>query len=223
MNSIAAQLPRVAHTVEAVRDLGADSFVVRLQRNGLQFEPGQYVTVGLDGEVDAREYSIYSCPHDDYLEILVKRVPGGYLSPRLQRLVPGQKLHVDGPFGFFTISEAQRAGARFLFIASGTGISPFHCFARAYPGIDYTLLHGVRRCNERYEMNTYQRARYTACVSRQNGGDFSGRVTDYLRRHPVDPASLCYLCGNCDMIYEAFDILKEQGVAAERLFAEVYF
>jgi ferredoxin--NADP+ reductase len=42
-------------------------------------------------------------------------------------------------------------------------------------------------------------------------------VTDYLREHPADPAWLCYLCGNCDMIYEAFDILRSQ------LFAEVYF
>ena len=40
---------------------------------------------------------------------------------------------------------------------------------------------------------------------------------------PVDPRTLCYLCGNCDMIYETFDILKRHGVPPEQLYAEVYF
>jgi len=65
--------------------------------------------------------------------------------------------------------------------------------------------------------------RLVACVSREAGGDFHGRVTDYLRRHPVQPATLCYLCGNSDMIYEAVDILKGYGVPPAHLFAEVYF
>ncbi|TVQ39584.1 MAG: oxidoreductase [Spirochaetaceae bacterium] len=223
MSTAAPRGRGVTHAVELVRDLGADTFVIRLQRNQLAFQPGQYITVGLPGETDAREYSIYSAPEDDYLEILVKRVDGGYISPRLRRVQPAQLLNVDGPFGFFTIAETERLASRFYFVATGTGIAPFHSFTRAYPAIDYTLLHGVRHTSERYEMYSYDRSRYVACISRRRDGDFTGRVTDWLRRYPVQPDALCYLCGNCDMIYEAFDILKDHGVPAERLFAEVYF
>jgi ferredoxin--NADP+ reductase/benzoate/toluate 1,2-dioxygenase reductase subunit len=34
---------------------------------------------------------------------------------------------------------------------------------------------------------------------------------------------LCYLCGNCDMIHDVFDILEKQGVNSDNVFTEVYF
>jgi len=48
-------------------------------------------------------------------------------------------------------------------------------------------------------------------------------VTDYLRATPIDSSARYYLCGNCDMIYEVFDILQQGGVAVEQISAEVYF
>ena len=223
MKATAPHAHGVTRQVEALREVGGEAFVVRMNRGNLGFEPGQYLAVGIEGQIDAREYSIYSSPGQEYLEILVKEVEEGYVSPRLHALHAGQRLFVDGPFGYFTIPEEQRTAGKFLFVATGTGISPFHCFALAYPQLDYRVLHGVRRLEDRYEMDVFDRARYTACVTREDGGDYRGRVTDYLREHPVDPDTLCYLCGNCDMIYEAFDILKDQGVSPEHLFAEVYF
>jgi len=219
----APRLQALRHTVHHVRPLAEGAFVLRLEKNGLEFEPGQYINVGPAGEVDMREYSVYSSPGDDYLEILVKEVEGGYVSPRLAVCRPGDEVNVDGPFGFFVIEEEARHGKPLQFIATGTGISPFHSFVRAYPELSYRVLHGTRYLSERYETEVFDRERYVSCVSREEGGAFHGRVTDHLREHPVDPESLCYLCGNCDMIYEAFDILKWQGVPPEHLFAEVYF
>lgn len=211
------------------RDLSATTYCLRFERSGMEFEPGQYVSVGLPGEIDRREYSIYSGPEDEFLEILVKEVDVGTVSKKLRRLEPGDDLSVEGPFGFFVIPQEYRAG-RFLFISTGTGISPFHCFAQAYPELDYQLLHGVRTSLDFYEHEIFDPNRLTRCVTRENSGDFEGRVTDYLRRHQLGAAAgkeaggpFCYLCGNCDMIYEAFDILTDQGVPPENLFAEVYF
>jgi ferredoxin--NADP+ reductase len=48
-------------------------------------------------------------------------------------------------------------------------------------------------------------------------------VTDALRAEPIDAEARYYLCGNCDMIYEAVDILQDAGVPHANLFAEVYF
>jgi len=213
------RLLRVRH----VRDLSPSAYVLRLDRGGLSFQPGQYVVVGLPGRLDRREYTIYSGAGEEHLEILVKEVEGGLVSPALRRCRPGEELAVQGPLGFFTIKEEHRAGGRFLFVATGTGISPFHCFAASYPGLDYRLLHGVRYAGELYDREAFAPARRAACVSREQAGDYRGRVTAWLREHPADPESLCYLCGSCDMIYEAFDILRGQGLPTERLFAEVYY
>lgn len=85
------------------------------------------------------------------------------------------------------------------------------------------MLHGVRYANETYERDEYEAGRYLACTSQDKEGDFHGRVTDYLSKNPVSPDTLCYLCGNCDMIHDAFDILEAQGLRPENLFTEVYF
>ncbi len=223
-----------APRVHEIRDLTRTTFVVRFDRGALEFEPGQYVSVGVKGDIDMREYSIYSPATADYLEILVKEVEHGFVSRRLHRVRPGDELCVDGPFGFFTIDEADQR-RRFLFVATGTGISPFHCFRGSYPDLDYQLLHGIRTADERYDHDFFPADRVISCLSRNpdaitgaaaSGGGaraVAGRVTDYLRSHPVDPETRCYLCGNCDMIYEAFDILKSHGVPPEQLYAEVYF
>jgi ferredoxin--NADP+ reductase len=220
--SYTAARTRVHHRVLDIRHLTDSTYVLRFDRSGLEFRPGQYLSVGPKGDINMREYSIYSPVDADYLEILVKEVEGGYVSRKLKQLKPGDELYVEGPFGFFLIEEARRRD-KVYFIGTGTGISPFHCFAGSYPELDYTLLHGVRFEAERFELDSYEPHRVLRCVSRQDGGNFHGRVTDYLRQHPVDSDASVYLCGNCDMIYEAYDILSDQGVSRDRMFAEVYF
>jgi ferredoxin--NADP+ reductase/benzoate/toluate 1,2-dioxygenase reductase subunit len=210
------------HAID-VRELSESTYVLRLTRNSVPFSPGQYITVGVKGDVDMREYSIYSPEKADFFEILVKEVEGGFVSRRLRKLSPNDPVSFEGPFGFFTIEPEWRRTRKFLFVATGTGISPFHSFVQTYPDLDYRLLHGVRYASELYEHDAYHPDRVTSCVSREDEGDYRGRVTDWLRRNPVPEDTLCYLCGNCDMIYEAFDILTEQGLPPDNLFAEVYF
>jgi ferredoxin--NADP+ reductase len=219
----AAAHPRV----HSVRSLTESTCALRFDRNGMVFEPGQYVRVGIKGDINMREYSIYSGTEDGYLEILVKKVDSASVSRQLRRLKPGDEIEADGPFGFFVIDPEVRSHGRVLFIATGTGISPFHCFARTYREMDYNLLHGVRTLKERDDYDALDPTRVTTCVSREPvasvPGLSTGRVTDYLREHAVALNTRCFLCGNCDMIYESFDILKGHGVPPEQLFAEVYF
>ncbi len=215
------------HRLEGVRRLSASACVLRLERGELAFEPGQYVTLGLAGSTARREYSVYSGGGDPFLEVLIKQVEGGSVSRQLARLAPGAVLDCDGPFGYFTIPAARR-GEPLLFIASGTGIAPFRSFARSYRGLDYRILHGVRTASERYDSTEYPAERYLSCLSRVPAaavprGSYHGRVTAYLHEHPVAPGTACYLCGNSEMIFAAFDILKKQGIAGADLFAEVYF
>ena len=216
-------MKKPAFIVHHLRRLHPGGFILRLDRHDLPFEPGQYVSVGFPGSLARRDYSIYSGLDDDFLEVLVREIDGGTLSCALGRCARGDALCVDGPYGLFVTDPKLRWHDRYLFVGSGTGISPFHCLVRSYPGIDYLLLHGVRHMNERIADASFEPSRCIACVSRGGGGDYDGRVTEWLRSHPVDPGLLCYLCGSSAMIDEAFAILREQGVPRDRLFAEVYF
>ena len=212
-----------ARRVHLLRHLNARAFVLRFDRHDLLFEPGQYVILGMPGSIARREYTIYSGAADDFLEVLVREVDGGLVSRALKGCEPGDVVEVDGPYGLFVTDAAQRQNAEYLFVGSGTGISPFHSLVRSYPEIDYCLLHGVRTVDERHEHTSFKPSRYVACVSGEEQGDYHGRVTGYLRSHPVHPDRLCYLCGNSGMIEEAFALLRAQGVPRDHLFAEVYF
>jgi len=215
--------PRPIHHVLQVRHVGETAFVLRFERLGLGFEPGQYIALGLRGALARREYSLYSGASDDFLEVLIREIPDGLVSPALARCRPGDELSVEGPYGLFLTDPSERLACRYLFAGSGTGIAPFHCLVQSYPGMDYLLLHGVRSWEDRFDFEAFEPLRYVACVSRAEGGHYHGRITGWLSEHPVDPSWQCYLCGNSDMIYESFAILRGAGVPRERLHAEVYF
>lgn len=204
------------------RDLSRGAYVLRLERGGLEFEAGQYIHVGPLPGIHRREYSVYSPVTEGHLEILVKEIPQGRVTPALRRLEPGAEVAVEGPFGFFLLEQGYR-DRPILFLATGTGISPFRSLVGSYPGINYRLVHGVRYLDERYEHDFFDPQRVVACITADKGGDYPGRVTSWLEKNPVDPESLVYLCGNCDMIYDAYDILKKQEIPADRIHAEVYF
>jgi NAD(P)H-flavin reductase len=211
------------HKILQIRLLTEGTFVLRIDRGDMEFKSGQHIIAGLKGELDQREYTIYSGENDDFLEILVREVPEGKVSIQLKHCRPGQLLQVNGPFGSFGIEKFDLFSRKFLFIATGTGISPFHSFVSSYPGIDYTLFHGVRYGNEAYDRNDYDPRRYLLCTSKDSKGLHKGRVTKFLPAFPVSSDMLCYLCGNRNMIYETGHILRDRGIAAENIFTEVYF
>ena len=205
------------------RVLGGGSFLLRFERRQMTFRTGQYVSIGVADHREQREYSIFSGENDPDLTVLIKEVEGGLVSKRLARLVPGDILKVDGPFGYFTLDEALKAGAPVLFIATGTGISPFHGMISTYPDLVFRCLHGVRTLEDLPLLEGFDRSKVISCVSREAGSDFHGRVTTYLRENPIDPTAHAFLCGNCDMIYEAFDILRAAGLGSQQISTEVYF
>lgn len=217
-------LKKAKYEVQEIRELTETTYVVRLNRNGLDFRAGQHATLGPINDLESREYSIYSGEQDDFLDVLVKEVDDGNISKKLKRLQPGDPLNFDGPVGYFTLNDEDiHNDRRFIFIGSGTGIAPFHSFAKSYPGLNYTLIHGVRYAYEAYDRQDYDPQRYVLCTSRDDKGDLQGRVTEYVRKNIHDTSALYYLCGNIDMIYEIFDLLKLKGVPANQMHAEVYF
>lgn len=211
------------YRISEIRQLTESTFVLSMPRCRFTFRPGQHISVSIKGDYQTREYSIYSGNNDEALEILVKEVEGGYFSPKLKGLKPGDYLEVHGPFGKFGLVQKKLDTHKHVFIASGTGIAPFHSMVRSVPGLDYQLVHGVRYPTEAYERDHYDEERYVLCTTRDPENNFHGRVTDYLRQTDFKPETAFYLCGNSDMIFDAMEILKEKGFQREDITVEVYF
>lgn len=212
------------HKLQAIRHLTDSTYVLEMDRKGMEFEAGQHILLGNSDSIHKREYSIYSGTSDERLEVLVKEVEEGLVSKQLKKLNEGTFLEIEGPLGFFSLdSKLVKQKKKFLFIASGTGIAPFHSMIKSVPDLDYTLLHGVRYSNEAYEKDTYEKGRYLLCASRDDDGDFRGRVTDYIKENEFDKDTICYFCGNFNMIREAMNLLEKKGIPPSQLHAEVYF
>lgn len=211
------------HKILYTKTAGTSAYILKFERNGLEFKPGSYVTIGLTNKQLGREYSIYSGVNDPYLEVLIKEVAGGNVSNALKKLKAGDKIWVNGPFGEFHIPTNIQSKQNFLFLATGTGISPFHSIIKSQPHINYRLLHGLRYANEAFNKAFYENERYTLCTSADPAGDFKGRITALLQNTDVNSNTLCYLCGNSNMIFEAYNILIQKGLPKKQLFTEVYF
>lgn len=214
--------------VLVVRWLTDSAFVLRVERSGFNFIPGQCVNIGLPEGAVNREYSTYSgLKETNYLEFLIKRVPGGAVSPKLAELRPGDRVTLDGAYGLFVVKNPEDKETKYCFVATGTGLAPFHSFVQSYPWLNYQVLHGVRQLAEDYDRGDYRPERFLACVSREvppaSSGYFHGRVTEYLKSHPVDPQTHYYLCGNSSMINEVYDILRSNQVSGSNIFTEVFF
>jgi ferredoxin-NADP reductase len=123
---------RLIEIIEETR--GAVTLRLRLEES-LGFLPGQYYNVrltppGRTGSVQ-RAYSVASSPVPDSLtiEIGVREVPGGLISPRLVRgLDVGDLVQVRGPVGRFTWTA--KDGGPVLLVGAGSGVVPLMSMIR---------------------------------------------------------------------------------------------
>jgi ferredoxin-NADP reductase len=217
------QLDTNYYKVNEIRELTENAFVLSLPKSRFQFVAGQHISLSIQGDYQSREYSIYSAEDGENLEILVKEVEGGYFSPRLKHLKKGDWVEIHGPFGKFGLDQKKRDTHKHVFIASGTGVAPFHSMILSNPGLDYQLIHGVRYAREAYEGIHYDKKRYIRCTSRDEQGDYKGRLTGYLSKTDFAENTCFYLCGNSDMIFDAMEIIKNKGFGRESINVEVYF
>ena len=76
---------------------------------------------------------------------------------------------------------------------------------------------------EAYDSADYPESVYVVCTSRDQRGNYNGRVTDYLLESELDLHRHVYLCGNSNMIYDSMDILRARDIPQKQIFTEVYF
>ena len=206
-----------------VKQLTDSVFYIRFTRENFSFQAGQYVLLSFPGSSESREYSLSGGEHDPWLEVLVKEIPAGSFSLKLKQLKKGDMIQVEGPYGFFILHEQELETKEFVFVATGTGIAPFKSFVRSNPSLDYHLVHGVRIFEDNCGKNYFPILRRTICTSRDQTGNYTGRVTQYLKSEEIDQYKIYYLCGNSKMIDEVSEILENGGVPVKNIRSEVFF
>lgn len=219
--SPALQLPaRITSRVIALRRLSATGRELTLERGGLPFRAGQLVTVHGPDELADRSYTICSGEQDDQLQILFRLIPHGRLTPRLDALRVGDHIELSGPLGEFTLRDP---AAQIFFFATGTGVAPARSFLRSHPGLNLTLVHGVREEADLFYRGEFGGIDYRPCVSGGAPPLFHGRVTGLAAAMDLPAGAHYYLCGANEMFYDMRDVLAARGVPPEHVFTEAYY
>lgn len=222
-------------TVILKEQITPDLFILRVKPDHSinDFKPGQYVAIGLpdqDGvKILKRAYSIASSPATkEYLEFYIAVVPVGALTPNLNLLKVGDRLHVAPKIvGTFTVDEFAQ-GKNLILISTGTGLAPFVAMTRT-PGIwdsvsKITIVHGVRfKADLAYRDELLSLAKlkpdqfsYYAFVSREGpfDGINKGYVQELFKNQNVELDPIrdhVFLCGNPAMVEELQKFLEEKG------------
>ncbi len=205
------------------RIINSETIVLCLEKGDLTFTAGQYIILSLPNEKEAREYSVYNGENEKSIEILIKTLSEGTFSVKLGDLNLGDSINIEGPNGFFIMRKDEIETKKHIFVASGTGISPFRSYIQTYPEMDYHLLHGIRTKDDITEPNNYPTKNITYCISREESEHYHGRVTNYLLDNGINKKAIYHLCGNSEMINDVSDLLEKNGISPKDIRTEAFF
>jgi len=191
---------------------------------GFAFEPGQAVEIAIDQanwRGEKRPFTPTSCTQDRVLELTIKAYPKHRgVTAALHALEAGARLKLSDPFG----SIKHRGPG--VFIAAGTGITPFLAILRHLA--DEGALSGHRLlfsnkseedviCGE--ELRHYLGDRCIFTFTREHRAGTEGHRIDtaFLSAHMGDLEQYFYLCGPEKFIESVSQDLLTLGVHPDRL------
>jgi len=231
------------------KDHSNDLWSVRVApEKRVEFEPGQYLTLGLEdqrtGKMIERAYSVCSAPSEEEIEFFFELVPHGQLTPKLYDLKPGAEVWLRRRAkGAFTL-DANSGRRNHFMVTTVTGVAPAVSMVRALrhqtPELRLYVVQAGSRSDELGYRAELERAAaesggwltYVPTVSRpwedpEWTGE-RGRAEDVLRKH-LDGAgftpenSTAYLCGHPQMIENGKGILLRRGFDRAQIHVEVYW
>ena len=212
------------------------------------FVPGQFVQIHFsyaDGKPTKRSYSVATIGAGDgspvtRVEMAVSYVEGGAATDLLGNLKHGESVTASGPYGRFCLMDPD-VNRRYLLVATGTGVTPYRAMLpqlkvlMAARDVEVALVYGARNEAELLYGDEFEafardnpRFHYYACLSRSPRAvprphDRSGRVLATLAELKPEPThDIAYLCGNPNMVDEAFAQLKDAGLPIPHIRREKY-
>ncbi|MCD8820977.1 globin domain-containing protein [Staphylococcus gallinarum] len=196
-----------------------------------QFEPGQYITVDVESEKlpyrAKRHYSIVE-GNVDQLSFAVKRDVTenneGEVSTILHdEFKVGDMINLSAPVGDFALNNVSKPQ---LFIGSGIGVTPLVPMFRHVVSSQGTAQF-IQNTNDIDQIpfqdklseiaNNEDNANYIIHDKNQNGYIDA----EYLKQYLTDDTEI-YVCGGTEFLKSIIGILKEIGVATERVHFESF-
>lgn len=184
-----------------------------------------------------RAYSLVSLADEDpYLEIHVKRVPGGAMSNWIfDELAEGAEIEIHGPAGESHYALREMSDKDLLFIATGTGVGPVlgvvqEALNNRHRG-QIHVFHGSRTATGLYEHEhlralaaRHANVRYTGCLSGEDmPGTARGRVHDVAFAAHRDLRDWhVFIYGRPEMVQAAVQRARAAGAAEKAIHADAF-
>ena len=210
------------------------------------FYSGQFVSLIMDkdGTSIRRPYSIASKPGLPYLELCIKILSNGLITPIIGKLKKDDEIEVLGPMGEFTIRDKTK---NIVLISTGTGIGPFRSIIYYLLENNFAnnliLLTGYRFEEDAlYEQelreleNKYKKFSYSKILSKTNSNEDAeklknlknstnsdGYVQNLVKKN-IDSSgdTYYYICGLKEMVNSVKELLLQNGIPKENIFFERY-
>jgi propane monooxygenase reductase subunit len=215
-------------TVVAVERLTHDIRHQALAVDGaLTFRAGQFAELNPAGTDVWRSYSMANPPSaPSRAEFMIKAIPGGAFSARLEATAPGDALRLRGPLGSFWVRDGDRP---LLLLGGGAGMAPLWGILQdlAERGDDRPVrfFYGARTAADLFHLDeiaelgkAFADFEFVPALSNAPAGEAGpfdrGLVTDVLqsRLGRAIGEHDAYLCGPPPMIDAALELLERFGL-----------
>ena len=203
----------------------------------LPFRPGQAVLIGTGDHGPRRPYSIAAgpaiCARTGTIQLLVGVGDDGTPGPHLPVVTPGTAVAIEGPFGSFVYPGGVDERT-VLFVAGGSGIAPLRAMLQdaleSSRPPTVSLLYSARTPDEfafdaeLAALAGEGRLRYQRTATREADPAWHGERGRISRAHlevmVESPETLCFVCGPTALVHEVPRMLRDIGVAPERIRVE---
>lgn len=216
---------------------------LREDEKALDFIPGQFITflfTDQDGKIRRRSYSVSSIPNEtNEIEIAISYLKNGIASENLFHMQEGETFEAIGPAGRLILRDEK---VRKLILAgTGTGIAPYRAML---PQIDqmitqqhfdevHILLGAQKREDALYQSDFLRyehknnKIHFHLCLSREKTLQKPYEQKGYIQTHfkafnLLPEEDVIYLCGNPNMVDEAYQLLLKDAFDIKRIRREKY-
>jgi len=220
---------------------GTKSLYLDYDRKAFQYEASQAVRLFVDTQDGHRiphAFSIASSPTEDFLLFTTRIRPESSFKRSIERLKPGDRLNLVGPFGRFVLPPDP--SNNLVFLGGGIAITPFRGMSKyatdKHLPHKITLLYSNRIPEEiiyRKEWETLQSKNHNLTVvhvithpehSKEKWTGRTGRIDErlILEYAPELDKTLFYICGTPTMITELTHTLRAMNVDPNRVKIESF-
>lgn len=218
-------------TLISKKRVAKDTIEVSFARpDGFEFRAGQYIQLGVshllypDPAGRSRVMSIASSPHSQDEICIAFRDTGSGYKETLKHLRIGASAIIEGPYGFFTLSD--RPAYPMVFIAGGIGVTPYLSILQYAAAVKLNVPITLLYANSSDEHAAYLKellelARHNRVLNIKH--TFSRIDEQFLMQNVSDPYdSIWYVSGPPAMVASMRNLLFRLGVDEDRICFEEF-